>query len=642
VAIPLLGLLHVGLGIAWPPAVKVAEHGASLAPLTALEWTWRIVLTVAIAVSAVLGPGVLLRRRVGSASLQNTALVWIPGVLVLAAMGLVAWLLAYRVDPARTSAVLLTPLLLLLVWAAWRAPPRSWFRPGEAAVCGLVLLLLSVGVAKGTWSQGPKDELYGGTVSRTLETDRSDSRISYHVVQLIAHGTERADGRSRYYFGPYTFSDRGPLAGLSAAPIVLSSGAAPPLASRGDERWVPFDGQGFAAYRIVLELLGATVLLSVFGLLRTFASLRVAWAGTVLVALTPFVVHETYFTWPKLLAASFGIAALAAVMSRRPGLVGVLLGLSYLSHPVGLFIAVSVVSTGIALALWGSGRTCRARTLLALRSSIRQTVKIGVWMALGIVVPVLVWWWVNAGHFTQQENFATYLRDANGVDPGALSRWVASRLRSLGNTLVPFQLLIWDHDEPHVNPIFNPLGPLVIPFFYQYWNTVPFGVGLVYFPMFLVGLWRFARRSAAVFLAGIALPFAAFAVYWGSYVTGLMREGLHGWIVFALVGAFLGHSVIEPVGLGRWAGVVRGCVTLRGLEVLAMLLVPTVVTMGWLGAGQFVLTDLAALSVMVGGVTVLMLLAWRAFDPTRLRLGLEVPVGETQHRRGAVVPANLC
>jgi hypothetical protein len=362
-----------------------------------------------------------------------------------------------------------------------------------------------------------------------------------------------------------------------------------------------------------------TVLLSTFGLLRMFLSVRVSWAGTVLVATTPFVVHETYFTWPKLLAASFGVAALAALVMRRPVLAGLLLGLSYLSHPVGLFIALAVGAIWLALALPGLRGVCEPLPLSKLRGVVLVIARTGALMAAGLAVAWLLWRVVNASDYRQTQNFTHYLLDANGDTSVTIFQWLQSRLRSLGNTLVPLQLFVFDHNERHVNSLFQPVGPLVIPFFYQYWNTVPFGVGLVYFPAFLVGLWRFARRGLAVFIAGVAFPFAVFAVYWGSFVTGLMREGLQGWIVFALIAAFLGHSVLDGGLPRRWAGVLRVCVTLRGLEILAMLLVPTVATTGWRAHGPFLITDVVSLAAMFGGVAALMLISWRAFDPARLR-----------------------
>jgi hypothetical protein len=617
VAVPLLGLLHLAVGAVWPPESHVGAAPDAVAPGTATGWALRILLTLCITAAVVLGPGLYLRQRARDSGWFGPAFVWVPGTLVLGTTGLIAWLLAHRIDPDVTAAIVLVPVLVALTWWTTRVRLPAVFAPGEAAVCGLLLLVVLAGVGKATWSEGPTGELYGGAVSRTLESsDRPDSRIPFHVVQLVTHGTEPDSDVAGAYFGPYYFSDRPALAGLSAAPVVLSSGAEPPI-SLLDEPWEPFDREGFAAYRITLEFLAATVLLSTFGLLSTFLSRRAAWAGTLVIALTPFVVHEVYFTWPKLFAASFGVAALAALLSRRTVLAAALLGLSYLAHPGALFVAVAVVGIWLGVMWQRRARSSGAAAKVELGAWVASVARDGTVLVSGVVAAVLLWRVANVGNPVDPDRFVSYLFEANTIRPVEFSQWAASRLRSLGNTLVPGELFAWDHDSGPLNPP-GSAHPLVIPFSFQYWNTLPFGVGIVYFPVFVVGLWRFARRNAAIAITGLLLPFVIFALYWGSYASGLMREGLQGWVVFALVGAFLGHSAGENASRSRWARVVRIVMPLRGVEVLVMLLASTVWTNGWLGDRRFVLTDVAALALMFGGVGAIMLLTWRAFDPARL------------------------
>ena len=614
IAIPLLGLVQVIASAVAPPQSDPATLGDSVAIGESIDWVLRIIFAASAAIAALLGPGLVLRRRAQHPLWQSLALVWIPGLLILAAGGAVTWLLAGTIDPGLTSGLLMAALLSWLAWAAATTPARSLIRPGEARVFGVVLLLLLIGIGKATWSPGPQGEWLGGSISRTLEaSDRPDSRLQYQVVQLIANDGSPNGDLSAGLFFPSSFSDRGALAALVAAPIVLSSGAEPPT-SLADQGWVPFDREGFASYRITLMALAATILLSVFGLVRTFASRSTAWRATVLVALTPFVVHETYFTWPKLLAASFGVAALAAIIRHRPAIGGLLLGVSYLAHPVGLFIALAVVGIWIALAYWGPGPSSTSPTLADMRARLPAIGRTAILIAGGLLVPVIAWRLVNAGDFSQ-DTFFSYLTQGNGVSSVGLEEWLASRGRSISNTLVPLALFAWHHGDPHINPVGQPDAPAVIPFSFQYWNTLPFGVGIVYFPMFVAGLWWFARHSVAVFAAGVLIPFAVFAIYWGSFDSGLMREGLQGWLIFALLAAFLGHSVLGGERVARWANVVRACVTLRGLEVLAMLAVPTIATDSLLGPGPFVLTDLLSLAAMIGGVVALMAITWSTFAP---------------------------
>jgi hypothetical protein len=88
---------------------------------------------------------------------------------------------------------------------------------GGAIVLGVGALLAGFAVAKANLSYGPIGELYGGKVSRTLEVGgHSDSRISYHVVQMVANHLAPFAPVANAYFAPWSFTSRGPLAGILA------------------------------------------------------------------------------------------------------------------------------------------------------------------------------------------------------------------------------------------------------------------------------------------------------------------------------------------------------------------------------------------------------------------------------------------
>jgi hypothetical protein len=601
-----LTVVQLVVGVARPPDFDPMLVGESLPVASSVGAMGRILLTVVAAVTLVVGPGLFLRDRLGQRFLLGPAFVWIPGGALLAATGLLAWLLAWRVDPQVTSVAVLAPVSLVLLWTAVRGSGPSLFVPGELAVCGVLVLLVLIGTAKATWSSGPAGELYGGLVGRSLEpSDRSDSAIPYRIVQLVAHGLAPESRVGSHYFAPYSFSDRGPIAGVAAAPIVLSSGADPSI-GHPFPWWAPFDRQGFAAYRITLEVFAAGIALSVFGLLSSLFERRVAWAGTLLVASTPFVIHEVYFTWPKLLAGSFGIAALTALLARRRAVAGGLLGCSYLSHPVGLFIALAVVGTWFGREWhqrspqrsWNEWRAWAAGHARSLAPA-----------AAGLAVSVLAWRVVNIGSLHQSERFGGYVLMANNELPASHGQWLTSRARSIGNTVVPGELLIWDRHAANINLFTSGKGLVG----FLWWNTLPFGVGLLYFPVFLAGLARFGRRNPAILLAGLMLPLAAFTIYWGATVTGMMREGLQGWLVFALLMAFLGHSVVARSR--RWSRTVQLCLAARGIEILAMLTGATLLTDELLRDNPYRTTDIASLALMLSAVTLLTTLTWRAFAP---------------------------
>ena len=100
--------------------------------------------------------------------------------------------------------------------------------PAKAPRCALFVLVFAVGLGVSTWSYGPEGELYGGTISRTLEVGpRSDSRISYNVIALLAHGDSPYGTQGTFYYASYNFHARGPIAGLGAGAVVMAGGASP-------------------------------------------------------------------------------------------------------------------------------------------------------------------------------------------------------------------------------------------------------------------------------------------------------------------------------------------------------------------------------------------------------------------------------
>jgi hypothetical protein len=622
-----LALGHVVLGLLAPPTTHLVDVGG-VAYGASAGWILRLGLAMAAALCFVLGPGVVLRVWLRPHSLlASTALVWIPGVVYLFAVGTIAWLLEFAISPQAVSTVLLVPIPLALLTCSLRAPISRLVPIDERVVLILVVLLVAIGIGRAAWSQGPTGELYGGTISRTLDADlRSDSRISYNVVMLAAHGDRPYGKVGRSYYAPYNFYARGPLAGLATAPVVLAGGATPP---RGlpDQPWEPFDAQGFATYRIEMMLLNATVVMAAYGLLSRIVSARLAVAGATLVAMSPFVVREVYFTWPKLFAASFALAALVALLYRRPLVAGLLIGAAYLAHPSGLLALPTIVLVWAVVCWRGSPTWCRPSRLRTGSGWLRGWTRDAVQVAAGCFVIYAAWSLANRGHTV--DYFTGYLRAANGEVGVPVGDWITFRLNSLANTLVPMRSYLTSGGASRIfNSTDPPRSPDILRFSFSYYNTLPFAVGLIYFPIYLYGLAGFARRSLALFLAAVVLPFLAFIVYWGAGDLGPLREGLHFIVVLSLLAAFVGHSIISRSE--RAHGVVRICATVRVVEVLFVVLVPTIATSHEVfGGNLFAVTDGFALALMIGGALSLGWITWRVLAPNGSWLSPSEP-GPTQ------------
>jgi hypothetical protein len=554
----------------------------------------RLGSTLVASVTLVFGPGLALaclRRRPAGESVGYLALL---GPALLAATGLVSWFLAKWIEPQRLSGLVLAVMALTIAVVVATRDPRPAFDRQDLRAGMIVTILLAVVAAKGIYSLGPVGELYHDFISRTLEVgDRGDSRIPFHVVQLVANGISPFTEHGQQNFLPWSFSDRGPLAGLAAAPIVLVSGSKVPV-DPPNQPWSLFDPQGFAAYRLAMMTLAMTALFTLYGTTRRLAGPSAGLFVVGLAATTPFVVHESFFTWPKLVAAGMVILAADLVLRDKPLQAGFVAGIAYLVHPMAL-LSVPTLAMLTILHNWVPSR----RTVQFLRLAWPVAL-----IATGVGICIAFWRIINGSHYTQS-NFILWAAQADGVTPVTIQAWLTERVASIVNTLVPGVMFTFFSQSHEVNA-FQGSSPPIIHFFFQYWNTLPFAIGLPFFPLVVAWLLRGLRLHKRTILTLVFIPFGLFAIYWGFSVTGLMREGLHVWLLTLLVL----YTCLRFTGSSwRWeSSVGSALIASRGVESLVMLLLPTLVT-NHAAIGR--LSDILPLSVMVVGMSLLTGEMWR-------------------------------
>ncbi|MFO1448783.1 MAG: hypothetical protein U1F61_11565 [Opitutaceae bacterium] len=455
------------------------------------------------------------------------------GPALLALIGVATWCLSPWTNPIWTGGGAVAALWLGL--GAGLLHPRFVPRLDRAetrilALCALVSL---AGVAKAAYSGGPVGELYGGTISRTLEVgDRSDSRISFHGVQTLARGYAPTSAEAGYYFSPYSFFSRGPLAGLVAAPLVFATAGRPP-AQMPDEPWSPFDQTGFAAYRIVLMVLACGVILVTFLVLRTVIPEALAVAGAGTLALCPFVVHEVFFTWPKLPATAWLIAAFWFGYRQTPLAAGAALAVGYFFHPLAALWAPWLV-------LWCAGcafhrpiaepHRLREAARSAARSAAIPLVAILGWMLAGRLAP-------QHGVHQGQADFLLYWFKADAA-PADLRSWIASRWDNFANTFIPFWLHLVNRSHGALNSISGPSDSWT-KFAFSWWTTLPLGLGLAPWTLAMVTLIRCPRRLLRLSIPMFLGPALFLVLYWGGSTTGLMREAGHPLLAGLVLFVFL-------------------------------------------------------------------------------------------------------
>jgi hypothetical protein len=588
----LLAILALGVAGALLGALDRPSEAAAVSNGQQVLDLVRVLCTVALALSLLFGPGIVWRALAGERS-PSLGFLFLPGLVLLATVGGLAWALASQADPKAVCFAFCGPALAAIAFALLATPAVDLFDRDEQRVLLVVAAALGLAIGRALWSLGPDGELYAGTISRTLEVgDRSDSRIPYIIPGLVAHGSAPYGPFATEQFAPYNFSSRGPVAGLGASPIVLMSGGRPPEGFP-DEPWTPFDAQGFMAYRLAMMCFATSAFLALWDLIRRLAGRPAAYFGALLAATTPFLVHEIWFTWPKLLAAACILLAAICVIERRSALGGLLAGLGYMMHPIAL---LSVPTLGL-ITLWP----------LRGASWKRPRIRAGLCFVAGLLVFLVIWRLLNGSHYTQN-GFLEYFREAGPIAHAGPSAWLEFRAKSIGDTLVPLLLPLAHASSPSINVV-GGTSPGIVHFFFQYWNTLPFGVAIVFFPLLLVSLWRALRRWPWAVTATVIVPFVLFAIYWGAFDSGMLREGLQTWVLtlFAVVAC---EQAASRFGWLR-STPIRVLLVLRVLEVLLVAVLPTIATRSTLISPAFEITDTVAVLTMAGFAALLASLVWR-------------------------------
>lgn len=510
---------------AWPGVVTAAHQHAQ-------AWA-----TVALVLTLLWGPGLLLACR-SQAPETRTLVLLGAGPLLLATVGLLAWCLGGLVRPGVFGAAAVTGGWALIGVTGFRRHFAFELEGATPRLLGLAALLAVAVTAKSLYSVGPEGELYRGAISRNLTVgDRIDSRYPYYVVQVASHHVAPGSPEAERFFYPWTFFSRGPLSGLVALPVVAATGGQPPRTEFPEQRWSPFDRQGFAAYRITVIALSSGIVVAFGALLATFVGASWAIAGAGLLALAPFAVHEVMFTWPKWAATTWVVISFLLAHARRPFAGGLALGIGFLFHPMTLLWApwIGLWAMRIRKPETGNRRSEQSPIRLSPVSGFRFPVSslrpLGLF-ALGAALLALPWMAVGAlmphlpdTPFAGQRGFIRYFLEADW-QAATWNTWWRTRWLNFANTFLPLHVYFAGFDHPRFQSAYEPSGRLV-KFAFVWWNSLPFGLGLGLWALSLVALaraWSVLRAAVVLFVIGPALQLTA---YWGMDPLGLMRECGH-------------------------------------------------------------------------------------------------------------------
>ena len=127
---------------------------------------------------------------------------------------------------------------------------------------------------------------------------------------------------TRGFFGPWDFADRTPLAGAvaaSAASAIAGNLPTRPIWTLAPEQIEPAvqDTHGYWQTHLVLVLLNTLVVVAIARLALSIYGDRAALVAGFLAATNPFIFTNSFFTWPKMLAAYFVLLHYTYVRERR-------------------------------------------------------------------------------------------------------------------------------------------------------------------------------------------------------------------------------------------------------------------------------------------------------------------------------------
>lgn len=267
--------------------------------------------------------------------------------------------------PAPAGVLLVTGLCAVAIGSSWRAPElaRSVWRAQRGPVYAwfLTAFIAFTALHLGATGSGAWEPAYRFAPA-SWSTDHLLPGLFAEAVRV---GTLPADA----IIGGWSLSDRPPL---MAGGYLLFADVFALLQANNDGPHLRAAALGVGG--IALSSLWAAAL---YWAIRRSGKLpaALAGAGVLLIALTPFALFNTVYTWPKLMAAAFSLAAAAYAFRLRPAsrasvgettTFGALAGFAMLCHAASSFFLAPVSLVYFASRLWRSPKAMFAGAAVGL------------------------------------------------------------------------------------------------------------------------------------------------------------------------------------------------------------------------------------------------------------------------------------
>ena len=472
----------------------------------------------------------------------SAGLVPLPGMLLLTLAGLAMWVL-----PAGSTNLIKNLLqfayVIIFIFLAFKylrgvkSNTKVFCENGCWTPILLFLLVFLQALAVGINPLPIAQEIRSnGQMPGRMIASPPDHGIPFQTARYMNHHYDGIQN-SKEYFGDWTVTSRGPLVplGINSLFSLFNVQSEPPAHAEDMKAW-PTPSTGEDVARIYGWILNALVILGAFELLnrlkvsKSKRNLALAW-----LSLSPLVIINTVYLWPKLLATYFFLLAIASIINRRNFIAGTLMGLAWLSHPVG---ALMIPAVGLFVLF--------RKPLTWHVYQYKEGFRSGTVYVIGIAVCMLPWLLYKL-HLGYSDAFLSYvLAGGHGTDRAAsLVDWLYSRASNFWLTLSPgaFFYSKYMHEWLY-GALSDPLRWSI-----QYAKTLPGGLGLSCFILAYSALISdpLTRLHANIRNYILIAGFFVMIVFWGYSSDGLGRNSLEPVTALIIVFSVASLKNLKPL-----------------------------------------------------------------------------------------------
>ncbi|MCP5196815.1 MAG: hypothetical protein H6974_08535 [Gammaproteobacteria bacterium] len=462
----------------------------------------------------------------------NSEFLAIPGLLILSVIGFLFWIIP-QVFYFKILIIFIFFLLFVITITTVKSLKNTIGYINRLEFL-FFLCIFTQGLLIGINPMPVAQEFFRGTsMPSRMVASPPDHAIPYQTAAYFFHRKDGIEDRERY-FGQWSVTSRGPLVPLGINALFHFYGEYPDDPPNLNLSVWPLGEGGSHIARIYGWLCNALVIFGVFRLMSAMRASEFATAVALLwTALSPVVLINVVFLWPKLLAAFFLLLAMADAIEKKYLRSGFFLALAWLSHPIGaLFFPVFLFYIFIADFFGNMWKGTAWRDWLSKNQFSGWAI-----FLLAVIITMIPWIAYKQYIGYPDVFFKYFLSDGRGILPAEnFTSWLDTRWRNFWLTLSPAAFYFSDNMKSWLDGEI----PNYLRWTIQYAKTLPGQVG---FSMFLIAYRVILNdclyitkksRKLKFYLFFIWSAFLLMIVFWGFSNDGLGRNSLEPLTLFII------------------------------------------------------------------------------------------------------------